>query len=298
MYVVSKGGRQFMNRIEIIAKTIVAFGLFSWLSAGAVLAEPVAMVTDISGIVSVAGTQKKIDLLAYLEPGTTLQVEAGAHLSVTFFSRAVEYRFTGPARLRVETDRIGGVEGKGETRVVSLTQTSSAKKFTAAQREGVAQAAYEMRAARPGLRLNDPVDSRLTGSDLVFSWEGPRPAQGFQLTLFDSRKKVLHRTSLTDSFWTPAEGLLKAGKAYEWEISALTENGEMLTARGGFSVADSTTAKAMRSQRPQVGAAFSERVLYAVFLEENGFKYEARRVWQALAQERPDDAVAKEHSIR
>jgi hypothetical protein len=63
-------------------------------------------------------------------------------------------------------------------------------------------------------------------------------------------------------------------------------------------VAGSAAAKAIRAQRPQAGASFSDRVLYAVFLEGNGYKYDARRIWKELAKERPDDAVAKEHSTR
>jgi len=270
------------------------------LSAGAVLAEPVAMVTEASGGVSAVsgGKSKKIPLLAYLEPGTIIQLDANARLSITLFAKPVEYRFTGPAKLTVEEGRIAAVEGKTETQPVSLEKTSAAKKFTAAQRESVAQAAYEMRAGRPGLRLDDPVDTRLTGDDLVFTWDGPRPANGYQLSLYDSRRQLLCRESSSASSWTPPAGLLKAGGTYEWEIRAPLESGEVLTARGSFSVASSADARIVRTQRPPAGATFSERVLYAVFLEEKGFKYEARRIWRELARERPDDAVAKEHSIR
>lgn len=65
-----------------------------------------------------------------------------------------------------------------------------------------------------------------------------------------------------------------------------------------FSVADNATAKTIQAQSPQAGSSFSERVLYAVFLEGNGFKYDARRLWKELAKERPDDLVAREHSTR
>lgn len=270
------------------------------LSAGMVLAEPVAMVTDASGGVFAVsgGKNKKIPLLAYLEPGTVIQLDAHARLSITLFAKPVEYRFTGPAKLTVEEGRILAHEGKAEAQPVSLEKTSAAKKFTVAQRESVAQAAYEMRAVRPGLRLGDPVDTRLTGDGLVFSWDGPRPAEGYRLSVYDGRKQPLHQETLTANSWTPPAGLLQAGDAYEWEVSATLDNGEMLTARGSFSVAGSAEAAAVRAQRPQAGASFSDRVLYAVFLEEKGFRYDARRIWRELARERPDDAVAKERSTR
>lgn len=283
-------------KLQLISGTLLA-GL---LSAGMVLAEPVAMVTDASGGVFAVsgGKNKKIPLLSYLEPGTVIQLDDHARLSITLFAKPVEYRFTGPAKLTVEEGRILSHEGKAEAQPVSLEKTSAAKKFTVAQRESVAQAAYEMRAGRPGLRLDDPVDTRLIGDGIAFSWDGPRPADGYQLSLYDGRKRLLHHESLAANSWAPSAGLLKAGGNYEWEIRATLENGEVLTARGSFSVAGSAAAKAIRAQRPRAGASFSDRVLYAVFLEGNGYKYDARRIWKELAKERPDDAVAKEHSTR
>ena len=81
-------------------------------------------------------------------------------------------------------------------------------------------------------------------------------------------------------------------------LRAALESGEVLTARGNFSVADNTTAKSILAQSPQAGSSFSDRVLFAVFLEEKGFKYDARRLWKELAKERPDDLVARDHSTR
>jgi len=244
------------------------------------------------------GKSKKIPLLAYLEPGTAIQLDDHARLSITLFARAVEYRFTGPAQLTVEASRVVAREGKAEAQAVSLEKTSAARKFTVAQRESVTQAAYEMRAVRPGLRLGDPVDTRVIGDTPVFGWEGPHPAGGYRLSLYGKDGQIVHQATLDANSWTPSAGMLKAGNAYEWEVRAALENGEVLTARGSFSVAGGAETTAIRAQRPQAGAPFSERVLYAVFLEEKGFKYDARRIWRELAKERPDDAVAKEHSIR
>lgn len=281
-------------------KTCLGMSLVWLLSMGSALAEPVAMVTDVGGgvFLSAGESQKKVALLDYLEPKTMLRLDANALLSVTFFSKPVEYRFTGPARLVVEQDRVTVSEGAAETRAVSLTKTTSAKKYTAAQREHVAHAAYEMRAGRPGLRLNDPVDTRVIGGDIGFSWDGPQPADGYRLTLYDHRKKRIHQVSLTGNDWMPSTGLLKPGRTYEWEVSAVLKSGEELIARGGFSMADATVAKTIRAQSPQAGASFSDRLLYAVFLEEQGFGYDARRVWQELSRERPDDPVVLERSQR
>lgn len=268
--------------------------------AGSAFADPVAMVTDVGGAVSIstAGQQRKTALLDYLEPKAILVLESHAFLSVTFFAKPVEYRFTGPARLSVEQDRIAVLEGAVEFRTVSLAKTSAAKKYTAAQREHVAHAAYEMRAVRPGLRLGDPVDTQVLSPEISFSWDGPQSAKGHLLSLYDDRKRLLHQVSLTDNRWQPAAGLLKPGQRYEWQVSAVLDSGEELTARGGFSMAETDVAHHILAQAPQDDATFSERVLYAVFLEEHGYGYDARRVWQALSRERPDDPVALERSQR
>jgi len=276
-------------------------GLIGFLFAAAVLAEPVAMVTDVSdGVFTVMkGKSEKVALLSYFEPGTTLRLDANARLTATFLTKPVEYRFTGPAKLTVEKDRIVANEGKAETHTVSLQKTTAAKQFTVAQRESVTMAAYEMRAgARPGLRLDDPVDTRVIGNLLAFNWDGPRSSGGYQLILFDEHKKRLHQATINSNTWIPPAGLLQAGNAYEWEVQAVLDKGEVLTARGKFSVADSDAAKAVQAQSPEANSLFSDRVLYAVYLEENGFKYDARRLWKELAKERPDDMVAMERSTR
>lgn len=282
-------------------RTALGIWLAGFLCAGVALAEPVAMVTDVSDGVftEVKDKSEKTALLSYFEPGTTLRLNANAHLTVTFLTKPVEYRFTGPARLTVEKDRVVANEGKAETHAVSLQKTTAAKKFTVAQRESVTIAAFEMRAGgRPGLRLEDPVETRAIGSSLVFDWDGPRAPGGYRLSIFDGQKKLIHQASVTSNSWTSPAGLLKAGNAFEWEIEATLENGEVLTARARFSVADSGAAKAAQAQRPQADASFSGRVLYAIYLEENGFKYDARRLWKELSKERPDDPVAKERSSR
>jgi len=281
---------------------IIAVCVVGLLLSGIVFAEPVAMVTDVGGTVSTLenGKVKKVELLSYLEPNMVLQLDSKSFLSVTFLSKPVEYRFSGPARLTVEQDKISTGDGKAEAHTISLQKTTAAKRFTVAQRESVTQAAFEMRSIkRPGLRLTDPVDTSLIdGNALAFSWDGPHSGGGYQLSLYENHTQLLYQTSVTSNSWTPTPGLLKAGNSYEWEVKSALENGEVLTARGNFSVADEDTAKSVQEQSPQVGNSFSDRVLYAVYLEENGFKYDARRLWKELAKERPDDVVARDHSIR
>jgi hypothetical protein len=273
--------------------------LVGLLTSGMVLAEPVAMVTDVSdGVYTIVRDKpEKLVLLSYFEPGTIIRLDKNAHLTATFLSKSVEYRFSGPARLTVEQDRIVTNEGKAETQAVSLQKTRAAKKFTAAQRESVAQAAFEMRVGtRPGLRLDDPVDSRVLGSMPVFNWSGPRSIESYHLKLFDEQRKLVYQTVVSSNSWTPQEGLLKEGSTYEWEIEGALGKGEVLIARARFSLAGRDIASDL--QAPPADAPFSDRVLYAIYLEGNGFNYDARRIWKELVRARPDDMVVREHAIR
>ncbi len=278
-----------------------AFCLAGFLVSAMTWAEPVVMVTDISdGVYTVVNNkQEKVLLLSRMEPGTLIRLEANAHLTVTSLTKMVEYRFVGPARLTVENDRVVTHEGKGDVKSVSLQKISAARKFSVSQRESVTQAAFEMRGSlRPGLRLDDPVDTLVVGDGLVFSWDGPRSIKGYRLQIFGSHGKPIYQTAVNTNSWVPPVDLLKEGETYEWEIEAELGKGERLTARARFNLASSELAKAVKELSPSASASFSDRVLYAIYLENNEFGYDARTIWKSLVKEHPDDMVVREHSIR
>jgi len=56
-----------------------------------------------------------------------------------------------------------------------------------------------------------------------------------------------------------------------------------------FGIATSDLRARVERARPPANAAFGDRVLYALLLEELGVREEALRLWQALAAERPSD---------
>ena len=66
---------------------------------GSAFAEPVAMVTDLSGAASNDGVV--LEILAEFEPGSTVSLEDGATLSIVFYDDGSEYIFTGPAKFEV-----------------------------------------------------------------------------------------------------------------------------------------------------------------------------------------------------
>jgi len=79
------------------------------------------------------------------------------------------------------------------------------------------------------------------------------------------------------------------GTAYRWEISARLADGRKYSNEGDFSIAPATLRAQAVSLRPPGAARLSNRVTYALWLEQMELRDEARRVWRALAAERPED---------
>lgn len=265
-------------------------------------AEAVAMVTDIKGAAALAakGGPEKLALLAYLMPGSEIQVEAGARLVVTYFSRPQEFVFTGPAKVRINADgpkMLAG--GAAEARSLGQEKAGVAKKFTAMQREKLSQATFEMRGPKAGVRLLGPVETAVLSTTPEFIWFGPKNADEYHLTLTGEDGKVIHDVKTSQSVWQPPKtASLKRGAPYQWKVETALQSGETLSAGGKFTVLGEVKARKIIEAHPKPGAEFSERVLYAARLETEGLMYEAMAEWQTLLQERPDELVLQERASR
>lgn len=86
--------------------------------------------------------------------------------------------------------------------------------------------------------------------------------------------------------WLPNEPLAIEGAAPKRRT--LTAKG--VTVRAGGVVPATFVMRGPRVTPPAPGAPLSERVAYAVWLEQSGQKQEALRHWKALSAERPDAA--------
>ena len=86
--------------------------------------------------------------------------------------------------------------------------------------------------------------------------------------------------------WSPNEPLAIEGAAPKRRT--LTAKG--VTVRAGGVAPAAFVMRGPRATPPAQGAPLSERVAYAVWLEQSGQKQEALRHWKALSAERPDAA--------
>lgn len=267
----------------------------------AVASDAVAMITDLKGGASLLehGKPNKLGMLAYLVPDTEIQLDAGAKLVVTYFAKPVEYAFNGPAKVVIKADGAQAKVGTAETRKLGQEMMAAARKFSASQREKLAQATFEMRGVlQPGLRLLDPVDTDVLTATPDFRWAAPPGVQKQRLVI-SQNGQVIHSLSVEGNAWRlPKKAPLANGKTYQWKVEAELPSGEALAATGSFTMVDKAKAVRFAHAKPGPGAPFSDRVLYAAMLENEGLRFEARAEWNTLAHERPDEPALQERAVR
>jgi hypothetical protein len=80
----------------------------------------------------------------------------------------------------------------------------------------------------------------------------------------------------------PSELVLAEGQRYRWSIFAKAPDGINYSSSHRFTVADATGRAEVENFRPAQAASPSERVAFAIWLEQAGVDDEALRYWQQL----------------
>src|SRR5258706_11593124 len=145
------------DRLAMFKKGIywlTALVLMLWLFAypRVARAESVAMITDISGVVTeqVASAKTNITILAEIEPSTRLQLADAARLVVMYLGSGDEYTMRGPAVIEFRASEPVAISGAQPARRASpLAARGAAVRIRPV---GVTQAVLVMRSARPAAR--------------------------------------------------------------------------------------------------------------------------------------------------
>jgi len=110
--------------------------------------EPLGMVIDVQGnaTVSNAGKSSKLEMLSYLRAQNELQLDKGASMTVTWYANSKELKFSGPAKLKVESGGIQVMSGAAaQERAVTDEKVAATKKLPSR----LGQAAMNMRGMKP-----------------------------------------------------------------------------------------------------------------------------------------------------
>ena len=258
------------------------FVLFLLASLPTWSAEGIAFISDMKGEVALDGNPRPM-LLSELAKGQKITIGKDSHASVMYITTGKEYVLKGPADYLVKDTEIAGnimppvsrsTEWRANSRVLSqVAQTSAASvrmRSIAAPKADNAPKSF-------------PADGAIATLQPVFRWKGEEPKAEFTLLVVGQDKPVHVAKSVNGgSYKLPAK--LRPETEYVWTaVSAGNEVGA-----GKFHTLSSDALARVEKRRPSERSEFSDRLMFALLLQEIGATQEAREAWAKLSQERAD----------
>lgn len=269
---------------------LIALASFLGLFTATAAAQNVAIVTDVSGKVT---GPAPVSILSEIRADARLGLEPGARLVALYIKSGDEYIFSGPSQVQFQAGEPKVLSGgKPQKRASPISKSGN----VTIKPVGVAQAAYVMRGGRTTarIRLLSLSGTKVLESSPEFRWNAIEPGMKYRFELTDDTGHSLYDSEVeAASLKLPATVMLKEGATYTWEVSTRTPDNRRYVSAGDFSIATADLRAQAQALRPAPSAPVSDRVAYAAWLEEMELRDEARKYWQALAKERPDDEKLK-----
>ena len=253
-------------------------------------AEPIAMLTDLQGG-QVRNAGQRLAILSEIGAAAQLELTAGTRATLVHFALGRQFDLEGPGSFRIGAS---GVEAIGDARVTPRAPLSSAYDNVRVRPSRVVQASISMRGLRgpdQQLQLSSPAGTWVLETDPVFRWQALDGAKRYRFQLTDTSGRQLFESQTSEPIMhLPAAVVLAAGQTYAWQVSTTLPDGRAAEGWAEFGIADGERRERVLGGQPGPGAAFAERVMYALLLEDYGMHDSAHPLWQSLARERPDDA--------
>lgn len=243
----------------------------------------VGMAVDVQGGVTAGrpGKMQRLELLAYLEPGTRVELVAGGRAALSLYATRTVVLLTGPGVYEVGDRAVSTVAGARPV-VKPLGQ----KLVLAPQPAARVHGAVRMRnAVRLDLVIPDEGEALVAPPEHL-EWESADKGP-FTLTIGDEATgQVLVETRVSATRWPVPGGLLRPGGQYRWQVAPAPPSGAVRTGR--FRILTSEETAAVAAGRPAVDAPIEDWVVYAATLRDAGVSGPAREAWKHIASRRPD----------
>lgn len=275
------------HRAAGVALAAFAFALAALPSA----AQPVAVVTDVQGGAALgAGAAGAVGILSQLNAGDGVRLASGARMAMLYYTSGAQYDVRGPGVVEFDASRPHVSDG-----AVLELRTASGAPAVRLKSAGLVQGAVVMR--NIGLRVVAPDPLVLTTHPRL-AWTDSRSEAAYEVSVTDAEgKRVFEATTAARSLAVPDNVDLEPGQAYALQVSARVQGAQVQTARAEFRVASGELrAQALALAPKSADAPVAERVAYALWLEENDLRDEARTWWAGLAQARPDQTGLRERA--
>jgi hypothetical protein len=252
------------------------------LAAGA---DGIAFITNIKGDVSVDGNLRPA-LLSELTRGQKIVVGKGSETSVMYIATGKEYVLKGPADYTVKDIGISGsLAMPPVTRDTAWRTTNQ----VLAQVGQTSAASVRMRSiAKPKVEqpvMIYPTRGAIATLQPTMRWRADdAKAQGEVMLLAVGQEKPLLKAKASGGSYRVPAKLLVPDTEYVWTMTVA--GNEIGSAR--FRTLNAEALAQVEHRRPSERADFSDRLLFALMLQEMGAVEEARESWAKLAQERTD----------
>jgi hypothetical protein len=285
-------------RIVMILGSVLLLGLGTIRIAHAAdaRADSVAMVTDVQGkaTLSTAGIAHDISILTEIADQSQIDLAQATRLVALWLRSGEEFAFVGPAAIRFTPAGPQMLSGATPTRRPSALERA---KDIRIRTSGITQAAVVMRslAKSARIRLLTLVGTRTLDPNPEFRWQSIPGVPQYRFELADVTGRVLLEVDVTgDAYRLPAAVKLDEGATYTWELSTRLPDGRKYASLGDFSITTAAQRERAEAIRPGADASLAERVAFALWLDQQELRDEARKYWKDAAAERPEDAKLRQ----
>jgi hypothetical protein len=257
--------------------------LFFLAALPALAADGIAFISDMRGEVAVDGIPRPM-LMSELAKGQKVAVGRDSQASVMFITSGKEYILKGPAEYLVKDTEIAGAimppvsrstEWRASSRVLAQVANTSA---ASVRMRSIATPKAEVAGA-----TSFPAEGSVASLQPVFRWRSDPAKTEFTLLVVGQDKPVHVARNITGgSYKVPAK--LRPETEYAWVAVA----GQNEIGSGKFRTLAPDALARIEQRRPSERAEFSDRLMFALLLQEMGAVQEARESWARLSQERSD----------
>jgi len=270
--------------MKTLFRAMLAWFALAGLPAAA--ADAIAFITNLKGDVAIDGAQRPL-LMGELSRGQKIAVGKDAQLSVMYIQSGKEYVLKGPADYTLGEREINAATGMPPAARETAWRANSQVLVKVAQTSAASIRMRSMAPAKPQpkARLEFPTQGAVATLQPTLRWaaaDGQGPAE-VVVAVAGKEDKPVAKAKVTGTTHRLATRL-RPDTEYAWSVSVAGQ--EIGSAR--FRTLPAAVIQDAEKRRPPEKAEFSDRLMYALLLQEIGAAEEARDAWAKLAQERPD----------
>ena len=266
------------NMMRTLLAVVIVASTGAW-------AEGVAFITNMKGEISVDGNPRPL-LLAELSKGQKLVLGKDAQASVMYVASGKEFALKGPGDYVVKDSEIAATSGSAPTTRDTQWHASNKVLVQAAQTSAasVRMRSFAAPKADTDPKLLYPTQGNVATLQPTFRWRAQdEKAVGELVLLVAGQEKPVHTVKVASGSYR-MNAKLRPDTEYTWIVTVA--GNEIGT--GHFRTLPADALARVERSRPNDKSEFSDRVMFALMLQDLGAVQEARESWTRLAQERSD----------